>query len=100
MLTTALSGLLMFYQLQQATDAGNSTIAIFAADAGLERASRCYFYEYPANPCNFTDTALGNGATFSTTVVVSATSTLLHAEGMDAAGRATRALETTLGIVP
>lgn len=36
--STSLAGLLILYQLRQATDATASTKAIFAADAGLERA--------------------------------------------------------------
>lgn len=36
--STSLAGLLILYQLRQATDAAASMKAIFAADAGLERA--------------------------------------------------------------
>ncbi len=41
---TAIAGLLMFYQLRQANDAAGSAMAVFAADAGLEAGSYCYFY--------------------------------------------------------
>ena len=43
MMMTAIAGLLMFYQIRQSGDAGRSTMAIFAADAGLERASYFLF---------------------------------------------------------
>jgi hypothetical protein len=35
---TTIAGLLMLYQVRQATDLGNSAKAIFAADAGIEQA--------------------------------------------------------------
>ncbi len=41
---TAVAGLLMFYQLRQANEASASGMAVFAADAGLEAGSHCYFY--------------------------------------------------------
>lgn len=98
MVTTAISGLLMFYQLEQAADAGNSTIAIFAADAGIERATYCYFYEYPGNSCSINGTVPGNGATYKTTATPSVNQPiiLIHADGYDVTGRTIRALETTL----
>jgi hypothetical protein len=46
MMATAIAGLLTFFQLQQAGDASRSTIAIYAADAGIERAARFLEYEY------------------------------------------------------
>jgi|GEM_PF-2103423 hypothetical protein len=46
MMATAIAGLLTFYQLQQAGDTSRSTAAIYAADAGLERAAYFYSYEY------------------------------------------------------
>ncbi len=36
--STSLAGLLILYQLRQSTDSASSTKAIFAADAGTERA--------------------------------------------------------------
>ncbi|MDP2705702.1 MAG: hypothetical protein Q8O49_00660 [bacterium] len=36
MLATAIAGMVTFYQLQQASDVNNSTMAIFAADGALE----------------------------------------------------------------
>lgn len=46
MMATAIAGLLTFYQLQQAGDTSRSTVAIYAADAGLERAAYFYSFEY------------------------------------------------------
>lgn len=106
MVTTAISGLLMFYQLQQAADAGNSTIAIFAADAGLERSLHCYFYggDVTGQACGYSATQFavtGSNATFTTTVTVNtATSTIIHSEGRDAVGKSIRALETTVQVSP
>ncbi len=42
---TAIAGLLMFYQLQRATDTASSGRAIFAVDAASEQALECYFHE-------------------------------------------------------
>jgi hypothetical protein len=51
---TTIAGLLMFYQVQQSNDFGDSTKAIYAADAGLERAIYYYYNNYifdEENPC-------------------------------------------------
>lgn len=119
MLATAISGLLMYYQVQQSGDAGRSTIAIYAADAGVERAARYFYYEYAEdpedpgrcwapNPCTKdtagfealgADATLPNGATFSPELLVPPGGepnavTLLSAVGMDASGRTVRSLQT------
>ena len=39
----AVSGILLVYQIRNTNDAVNSAKAIFAADAGIEAASFCYF---------------------------------------------------------
>jgi hypothetical protein len=39
----AIAGLLMTYQLRSANDTVNSAKALFAADAGIEAATYCYF---------------------------------------------------------
>lgn len=118
MLATAVSGLLMFYQVQQSGDAGRSTAAIYAADAGLERAIS-FYWEYsedpadpgkcwaPNPPCNGddfpelnVDSTLPNGATFSPELsippgTVQNAVTTLSAIGKDSAGRTVRSLQTT-----
>ncbi len=51
---TTIAGLLMFYQVQQSNDFSKSTQAVYAADAGLERAIYYYYNDYqydPDNPC-------------------------------------------------
>ncbi len=96
MVTTALSGLLMFYQIQQSADAGNSTIALFAADAGLERATYCYFYESASNPCDASAGTLSNGGTFTTTVTANPNGFTIDSEGKDAGSRSVRDLERTV----
>jgi hypothetical protein len=40
---TTIAGLLMLYQIRQATDFGNSAKSVFAADAGAEWALYSYF---------------------------------------------------------
>jgi hypothetical protein len=102
MMATAIAGLLMYYQLQQSNDAGRSTEAIFAADAGLEKVSRFYYYgitpamqqQIEAGDCwnapctaatpgfeglgrdgeDAVDTKLANGATYRAELVVPPTS--------------------------
>lgn len=118
LMASAIAGLLMFYQLQQATDFGNSTIAIFAADANLERALYYYFYEYRYNPdlpnrcypplslqppCSGPAVNLSNQASGSYTLIIpppdiaiSYPTTTITATGFDAGGRTIRLLQTTL----
>ncbi len=114
LMATAIAGLLMFYQLQQATDFGNSTIAIFAADANLERAIYYYFYEYQYNPYNpglcFPQSCdsgapvnLSNGASGSSNLIIPPPdiaifypTTTITAIGFDVGGRTIRLLQTTL----
>ncbi|HMB17609.1 MAG TPA: hypothetical protein VKO61_01725 [Candidatus Paceibacterota bacterium] len=47
---TTIAGLLMFYQVQQSNDFSKSTQAVYAADAGLERAIYYYYNEYKYDP--------------------------------------------------
>jgi len=117
MLATSIAGLLMFYQIQQSTDAGNSTIAIYAADAALEEATYGYFKEtqyvygsrdqancYP-NPCSRNTITLPNNAIgraeliIPTTTIANATTTIT-ATGRDAGGRTVRLLQTTFLVTP
>lgn len=113
MMATAIAGLLMFYQLQQATDAGDSTIAIYAADAALEKAAYYYFYTYAYDidvlcqppPCRFFVTTIGgpalsNGADSSAELVIAPptmqnATTTITARGYDAGRRTIRLLQTT-----
>jgi len=41
--TAAVAGILLVYQIRNTNDSVNSAKAIFAADAGIEAASYCYF---------------------------------------------------------
>lgn len=42
--TGVVSGLLTYYELRQANDAEESSMAFYAADAGMEKTLACYFY--------------------------------------------------------
>lgn len=77
---TAVAGLLMFYQLRQANEASASGMAVFAADAGLEAGSYCYFYgdviplgELPQPGRGYCDSEspLSNGARYKTFLIFS-----------------------------
>lgn len=59
---TTVAGLLMLYQIRQATDLANSAKAIFAADAGLEWALYQFFTKDTAEAL---PTPLTNGAAIS-----------------------------------
>ena len=66
---TTIAGLLMLYQIRQATDLGNSAKAIFAADAGIEQA---YYNlscaEDPSkDPCPAESPVFTNGASLVVT---------------------------------
>jgi hypothetical protein len=55
---TAIAGLLMLFQIRQATDLGNSAKAIFAADTGIEWALFDFdCHKDEAAPCDPTDPA-------------------------------------------
>jgi hypothetical protein len=110
-LVTAVAGLLMYYQVEQSNDTANSTVAIFAADAGLEKALYYYFYEFPPSPC--TDqaycthvvpaVAFENGASAEAQIAIPQDITqeiVISANGVDTGRRTTRALETYLLIEP
>ncbi len=56
---TTIAGLLMVYQIRQASDLNDSTKAIFAADAGMEWG----IYQY-LNPGQGSAPTLANGASF------------------------------------
>lgn len=64
---TAITGILLRNQLRQSRDAGGSIQAIFAADAGVELVSMCYFKGNcdPNNPpsVSFEGTSVGFTAT-------------------------------------
>jgi len=106
---TAIAGLLMFYQLQQAVDFGNSTIAIFAADAALEKAIYSYFND-PSITCpesnpndycifNLSGPNFTNKASSSVVLrIVKADKTVITATGFDAGKRTVRLLQTTFVI--
>lgn len=66
---TTIAGLLMIYQIRQATDLGNSAKAIFAADAGIEWGLYNYYclteldQSLLKDPCPMPRlSGLGNGA--------------------------------------
>ncbi len=59
---TTIAGLLMVYQIRQASDLNDSTRAIFAADTGLEWG----IYQY-LNPGQGSAPILANGAAFTLT---------------------------------
>lgn len=77
---TTIAGLLMLYQIRQATDLKDSNKAIFAADAGMEMVS--YYLsnatagEVPVTPQDMVDSSQRkNGAVISQIICYSATST-------------------------
>lgn len=107
LMAAAVAGLLMFYQLQQSTDFGNSTIAIFAADAALEKALFDYFnstaYLYPncsAYGCAGPNLTLSNGASGTSAIATGATTTVITSTGRDVGSRTIRLLQTTLQTSP
>lgn len=109
MVVTAVAGLLTFYQLQEAADAGRSTEAVLAADAGLERALRYFHtnsglsgYNPPRPLPAETSGTLPNGATYASELWIrrdpsnpALTLITLSATGRDRTRRALRTLQTT-----
>lgn len=115
-LITAVAGLLMFYQLQQAADTVNSAQAFFAADAALEKAQYEYFtnpaFVYdPRNPCfgnppcagpavTLTNDASGNSFLVIPLPSVQNALTTITGEGRGPGGRTIRFLQSTFLVNP
>ena len=99
LLTSAsIAGLLMVYQIRAGNDAVNSARAIFAADAGIEAASWCYFKGVLCDPVvtaeniNFSVSGISIEAT--STVTVDSISVIAY--GFASNGKIVRVLETIL----
>ena len=110
-LVTAVAGLLMHYQVEQSNDVANSTVAIFAADAGLERALYHYFYEFRFSPCidqsyceyEVPSVVFENGASSVAQISIPrdlGRGIFIRANGVDTGGRTIRALEMRLLAIP
>lgn len=102
---TAIAGLLFFFQVQQATDFGNSTIAVFAADATMEEALYRFLFENDFNncfnePCQMTVNSFANEAYGEAEISVSDESVTIKTFGLDKGKRTMRSLENTLLIHP
>lgn len=109
MVVTAVSGLLSFYKLQEAGDAGRSTEAILAADAGLEKTLRYYkttsglggcTLDVPCRPPILQEDMTENGARFIGEILIRQPNppelvVTLSATGLDSARRTIRTLQTT-----
>ncbi len=87
---TSLTGLLVLYQIRQATDVTSSTQAIFAADSGLECALYQHFKDLTQD-CS--DVLLGNGARFQTGTLSGGN--IVRSVGQ--VGRSARAFELNFG---
>ena len=88
--TTMIAGLIMTYRLRQVADVKDSARAIFAADAGLERALfQCFKLGIPTTTCANFSGSLTNGASYT---VIYNGGTPQEIRSLGAAGRASRAL--------
>jgi len=115
LMATAIAGLLMFYQIQQVVDFVNSNIAIFAADAALEKAIYSYFHD-PSITCpetnpndycvfsvagpNFDNKASSSAVLIIPKAINIDNKTVITAKGFDAGKRTVRLLQTTFTINP
>ena len=112
-LVTAVAGLLMYYQVQQSNDTVNSTVAVFAADAGLERGLYYYFYQYDPSTCaigaectipvpavTFQNGASATSELFIPSSLTPGASPSISSNGKDPGARTIRGLETVLRITP
>ena len=92
---TTIGGLLMVYQIRQATDLANSGKAIFAADAGIEWGLYQFFNPNTSRPAP----VLSNGASFATSCSPVADCTDIGTRVINSVGKsanAVRALELDL----
>ena len=97
--STTIAGLLMIFQIRQASDIVNTTKAIFAADNGLEWRLNKFYKDNQA--CLNCDTGvdcpqrdLTNNSTFETECVLNANTVTIRSVG--ASGNASRAFEILL----
>lgn len=94
---SAIAGLLMLYQVRQATDAVDSSMAFFAADAGVEKTLYCYFTTTTIpvvdDTCNQSG-MLTNGASFSTIFDLNELEEQFTVRSVGSMNDAERALET------
>lgn len=89
---SAIAGLITTYRIRQSSDAKDSAIAIFAADAGLERAFYRCFKQVPANCSDFDSSSdqLSNGSSYSVTYATVGSVSEIRSVGYR--GRVSRAL--------
>jgi hypothetical protein len=94
---TAIAGLLMVYQIRQASNLGASTRSIYAADAGIEAALYQFFNQSAPPSLNFTNGASVTAVCTDAGAPIECSSQeadLVRAVG--ASGNVHRALELTL----
>ena len=103
---SAIAGLLMLYQVRQATDAVDSSMAFYAADAGVEQTLYCYFtgfdiqsdVDIAADGCN-QELTLTNGASFETRFILDKPEVnMFTIRSIGSINDAERALETIFSI--
>lgn len=101
---TTIAGLLMLYQLRQSTDMANSARAIFAADAGMEKAFFDLFCggdktktPCPAAPVNFSngESAVATCYDGNNAEVQCTDQGVRHIRAVGSGGTATRAFDAT-----
>jgi hypothetical protein len=102
---TTVAGLLMLYQVRQATDLGNSARAIFAADAGMEQSffnifckgdeSKSSYCPAPEFPVRFSNGAAVKVTCYddSGSVLPTCDETTRNVRAVGSAGNASRAFE-------
>jgi hypothetical protein len=104
-MATTVAGLLMFYQIQESTGFGESTQAIYGADAGLEGAAYYYFYEYDGgsdcypDPCNVpVSVDFSNGTRVSAEMLIppAGSGEPIEITGKGESGKAVRLLQTVI----
>ena len=102
---TSIAGLLMVYQIRSVNDAVSSAKAVFAADAGIELSSWCFFKgcDDPSTPAVVEDATNPPPVNFDDplvsleiNVVPTAGQVSIIARGYSAGGRTIRILETIL----
>lgn len=87
---TLIAGLITTYRIRQSADVKDSVRAIFAADAGLERALFQCFKQAVPDCNNFGPIALSNGATYE--VFFSLGGSVQEVRSVGKSGRSARAL--------
>lgn len=94
--STVIAGYITSLRIRQSGDVTDSAKAIFAADAGLEHSAYRCFHKDPPECNDIPATDLGNGASYTVTIVKDGLGEVTEIRSVGRAGKTSRALRFRL----